>query len=232
MDESHPGRAMTRRKSLAVRDQAVSEFSGALMRLCDATAALGAALVDAEGETVDYAGRLEPFEIRVAAAEWRLVLQCVNEGDFLKGVASVLFRGRHKSFAIYGIADGYALVVQLAKNSLIPSARAVAEAARNLATEAGLTLASNSEFRLERWHRVEVKFDGDRRRPTDLWHEGRWLPLEVLGRYADDDRGLHCVGFRARIRDGSEMTLIREPLNAWYIDELPNSAAAPIVAGS
>jgi hypothetical protein len=62
---------MKRQGTLAVRDQAVSEFSGTLMRLCDATAAFGAALVDAEGETVDYAGSLSPFEIRVAAAEWR-----------------------------------------------------------------------------------------------------------------------------------------------------------------
>ncbi len=63
---------MKRRKTLVARDQAVSAFSGALMRLCDAIAAHGAALVDAEGETVDYAGSLSPFEIRVAAAEWRL----------------------------------------------------------------------------------------------------------------------------------------------------------------
>lgn len=213
---------MKRHKSLAVRDQAVSEFSGTLMRLCDATAAIGAALVDAEGETVDYAGRLEPFEIRVAAAEWRLILQHVTQGNFLKGVTSVLFRGRNKSFAIYAIADGYALVLQLARSSFMPSARAIAEAARCLAAEAGLTIAPSSEFSLERWYRVEVRFDTDRWRPTDLWHEGRWLPLEVLGRYAEADRGLHCIGYRTRILDGSEMTLIREPLNAWYIDVLPN----------
>jgi len=212
---------MKRQGTLAVRDQAVSEFSGTLMRLCDATAAFGAALVDAEGETVDYAGSLSPFEIRVAAAEWRLVLQSANEGSTHGAVTSLVFRGRDKSFAVYAVADGYALVVQLAKYSLLPSIRAVAEAIRSLAAEAGLSLEDSAEFRLERWRRVDVKFDSDRRRPTDLWHAGRWLPLEIFGRYHDTQHGGHCRGYRARLTDGSELTLVREPLNRWYVDELP-----------
>ena len=56
------------------RDQLASPFSAILQRLCESCGAQAAALVDAEGETVDYAGRVAPFDARVAAAEWRLVL--------------------------------------------------------------------------------------------------------------------------------------------------------------
>lgn len=216
---------MKRRKTLAVRDQAVSEFSGALMRLCDASSALGAALVDAEGETVDYAGCLEPFEIRVVAAEWRLVLQCANEGSKSAGtVSSLFFRGRNRSYAVYSIADGYALVLQIPRHNFVPSKRAVAEAVRSLANEAGLDV-DKSEFRAERWHRVDVRLDSKRRRPVDLWHAGEWLPLEVLGRYVEIEVGSRCVGYRAQLRDGTELTLVREPLEMWYADELPQVAS-------
>jgi hypothetical protein len=216
---------MKRRKTLAVRDQAVSEFSGALMRLCDACAALGAALVDAEGETVDYAGCLEPFQIRVAAAEWRLVLQCAqDEASALGSVSSIFFRGAVNSYAVYTIADGYALVLQIASHSFIPSKRAIAEAARALAFEAGLDLA-HSEFRAERWHRVDVRLDPKKRRPSDLWHGGVWLPLEILGRFVEVDSGARCVGYRAQTQKGTELTLVREPMGIWYADELPSDVS-------
>jgi hypothetical protein len=215
---------MRRGKALVTRDQAVSAFSGALMRLCDATSALGAALVDAEGETVDYAGCLEPFEIRVAAAEWRLVLQCANGGNTLGAVSRLLFRGGSKSYAVYGIADGYALVLQIPRRSFMPSIRAVSEAVRLLAMEAGLAVDEGSELFQERWYRVEVRFDSVRRRPTDIWLSGGWLPLEIFGRYSESERGARCVGYRARLADGAELTLVRESLDRWYADELP---AAP-----
>jgi hypothetical protein len=213
---------MRHKKSLSARDQAVSSFSGTLMQLCDDTAAYGAALVDAEGETVDYAGYLDPFEIRVAAAEWRLVFQSACEAKSSLGVVTrLLFRGLHKSYAVYAISDGYALVIQTAHRSLLPSSRAVAEAVRALALEAGLGLDDNSEFRHERWHRVEVRFERDRRRPTDVWHRGAWVPIEVLGRYAEAPRSRRLTGYRALLPDGSELTLVREPMGAWYADDLP-----------
>ena len=65
---------MSLRRSLVARDQEVTPFSSTLMRFCEGTAALGAALVNGLGETVDYAGSVEPFDIKVAAAEWQLVL--------------------------------------------------------------------------------------------------------------------------------------------------------------
>jgi hypothetical protein len=69
---------MKRRRRGAVRDQSDSAFSAILGQLCDDCGALAAALVDGEGETVDYAGLLSPYEIKVAAAEWRIVLAVVR----------------------------------------------------------------------------------------------------------------------------------------------------------
>ena len=63
------------------RDQTASAFSAILQRLCEACGAQAAALVDAGGETVDYAGRVPPFDARVAAAEWRLVLSLIESAN-------------------------------------------------------------------------------------------------------------------------------------------------------
>ncbi len=57
------------------RDQETTSFTDILRRLLRATSgARAAALVDFEGETVDYAGVLDPFELRIAAAHWQIVL--------------------------------------------------------------------------------------------------------------------------------------------------------------
>ncbi|MGC4067508.1 MAG: hypothetical protein QM784_23260 [Polyangiaceae bacterium] len=162
----------------------------------------------------------------MAAAEWRLVLHCANGGTALGAVNRLLFRGRTKSYAVFGIADGYALVIQSPRRSFIPSTRAVSEAVRLLATEAGLVLDDGSELSQERWYRVEVRFDAVRRRPTDIWLSGGWLPLEIFGRYSESERGARCVGYRARLADGAELTLVRESLDRWYADELPAAPAS------
>ena len=65
---------MTFRYVFGRRDQTPSSFAPTLGRLCSSAGVVGAALVDADGEAVDYAGRVSPFDIRVAAAEWRIIL--------------------------------------------------------------------------------------------------------------------------------------------------------------
>lgn len=209
------------RRSLAIRDQAVSAFSGALMRLCDATCSRGAALVDGEGETVDYAGCLEPYEIRVVAAEMRLALAVFLEQRTLSGSTSeIVLRGKKRSFAIFGMSDGYALVVECPKTSFKLSFRAVTEALRALSTEAGL-LDTYLGMGRERWSRVEVRWDASKRRPISIWLSGGWKAVEVLGRFAEPEPGNRTVGYRARTTEGSELTLVREPMGVWYVDELP-----------
>lgn len=213
------------RRSIAVRDQAVSAFSGALMRLCDATASRGAALVDSEGETVDYAGCLDPYEIKIVAAEWRLVLSVLEEQGQDSGPGSEIhYRGTKRSFAVIGLSDGYALVIELPRTSLYLSPRALAEAIRALSLEAGLSHQwTAARYGDERWTRVDVRWDGAKKRPTAIWLAGGWRAVEVLGRFAAGEPGKRTVGYRARLSGGTELTLIKEPIGVWYADDLPNA---------
>ena len=89
-DRSHGGRPDRRsfesrnerpqRRGLVERDQHASRFSAILLRLCEATFALAAALVDSGGETVDYAGkhRSVPGQDRRRGMADRACASCMN----------------------------------------------------------------------------------------------------------------------------------------------------------
>lgn len=128
---------MSRPKRSSPRDQEETPFSSILMQLCARTGALCAALVDREGETVDYAGRGDPFDIRILAAEWRLVLQHAGEAGFSAPELEMVVRARKKSFLVQALPEGYALVMQLARRSTGISERALSLAKRRLCEEAG-----------------------------------------------------------------------------------------------
>jgi hypothetical protein len=216
-----------RRRSPAGRDQPASEFSGILMRLCDATGARGAALVDAEGETVDYAGSLGPFDIKVAAAEWRLVLRFITDSAVpaWRETRQLVVRARRASFAAVQLSDGYAVVLCLARHCFAVSWRALAEAERELCAESGL-VPLPVLGRSERWTRVEVRTHaGDSKRPEALWYSSTWAPVSILGRYRAADLARGEIGYRARLTSGAELTLVREPLGYWYADDAPSTTS-------
>jgi hypothetical protein len=210
-----------RRRTVA-RDQALSGFSEALQRLCDSASALSATFVDPEGEAVDYAGVVDPFETRVAAAEWGLIIRTLRSTPSLTwaDTAELSFRGRRRSFVVVTLGQGYALVIELRACRLYVSRRALAEAVRAISDEAGLEVPEIWSPDRERWTRVRIESDRRIRRPTAIWREDRWHALEILGRVARDQLRQCEMGYRVRIDDGSEMTLVREPLNQWYADDL------------
>lgn len=200
------------------RDQAATPFSGTLLRLCDSSSAVGAALVDAEGETVDYAGALDPFTIRVTAAEWRLVFALLTGSRVPEWTRTreLRVRSRHRSFFVTALADGYALVVVGRRRSFRLSPRALVEARRDLTREAGLP---PSPGETEAWERVEVAADA-RRRPGRVWLEGGWQAVEVLGRCVEPPLTPGEVAFRVRLASGAEGTLVRERPGIWYAEGL------------
>ncbi len=212
----------TKRRALAARDQAVSEFSKALENLCLDTGASAAALVDAGGETVDYAGELDPFDIKVAAAEWRLVLARLEQSgvpDWCE-TYELFVRAQKKSYALIGLDAGYALVLQLARHRATLGTRAVSEAVQLISREAGLTVPLRFEAD-ERWRRVAVRAsERDPKRPASIWHDGAWRSVTVLGRTRDPELERHERGYRARLASGAEFFLVREPLGRWYADGL------------
>jgi hypothetical protein len=214
---------MKRRRRGATRDQSDSPFSAILARLCDDSGALAAALVDAEGETVDYAGLLSPYEIKVAAAEWRIVMTVVHEATMpaFRHVTGITVRARGRSFLIEAMPDGYAVALCLPRHDFSVSRRALAQAMRELGQEAGLELP---EARTQlNWARVQVRTPAEsrlHRRPDAIWLKGEWSPITILGRYQARDLSRSELGYLARLASGAEVFLVREPLGVWFIDNV------------
>jgi hypothetical protein len=210
------------RRGLIERDQEASRFSAILMRLCEATGAFAAALVDSDGETVDYAGMIDPFQVKVAAAEWQIALRLVRQSRIPAWAETqfLSFRGGRRSFAAVALAEGYVIVIVLLRHSLTLSWRALCEAVRGISNEAGLAIPAAFRTEKERWTRVEVRTaTGDPRRPEALWRDGTWAVLTILGHYQKSG-AVPEVGYRARLLSGAEITLVREPLGRWYADDI------------
>ena len=215
---------MSRRRTLVERDQSVSSFSASLQRLCESTGALGATLVDQAGEAVDYAGYLDPYHLRVMAAEWRIVLDVARDAKKL-GLADAqefAVRAHKKSFVLVALTEGYALVLELPRFAFSFSRRALTEAVREIELEAGLAPSPVTRAG-ERWSQLDVRTaPGNRLRPAEVWMEGSWKAVTILGRYADAGAGRkgRFVGYRARLATGHEFALIREPLGVWFAGDL------------
>ena len=160
------------------REQQESAFSlilsGLVARMAGARAA---ALVDREGETVDYAGGLDPFAMRVAAAHWRIVLDETKAGRSLHDARWIALRAARASYLVHELPEGYALVVELARAAGFDWRRAVASCAHALGHEAGWTRQGDP------WFHVEVASDA-RHRPESLRTPSGERPIEILGALA------------------------------------------------
>jgi hypothetical protein len=199
------------------RDQATSTFTRILERLLAATpGARGVALVDFEGETVDYAGCVDPFELKVTAAHWQIALSELAEAPQVGPVRQVVVRARAHGYFIRRLEENYAVVLILhPRASFAVSDRAMAEAIAGLSREAGWTVPRDTS----RWSWVEVETErrGRVRRPRRLKVGGTWQPVDVMGAVvglAPRERG-----FRVRLPSGHEMMLVRERLGRWFADE-------------
>jgi hypothetical protein len=209
------------RKSFAARDQALSGFAAPLGRLCDALPATAAALVDGDGETVDYAGSSDPFDVRVAAAEAQLLFKTLTESGFgsWRDATELVVRGSKASFSAVRMEHGYLLVIQLPYRSFRLSHRALCEAIRELSIEAELTVPAR--YQTEEWLRVDVQDEQDAgHRPSAVWLSQCWTPVEVVGRYFGEELVPREVAYRIRLATGEEATVVRERLGKWYSDRL------------
>jgi hypothetical protein len=201
------------------RDQEPSRFTLILQRLVEATpGARAGVLVDAWGETVDYAGELDPFDLKVTAAHWQILFrQFGAEGDLerLSGVRQLIVHSRFLSYLVRQVHPGYTLVVVLhPQAAFATSDRALREADVSLCAEAGWPAPAVRN----RWFGVEVETDAaDRMRPLRMRVAAEWHAIEVMGTMV----GLHPHerGFRVRLPTGAEMLLVRERLGRWFADE-------------
>lgn len=210
---------MGRRRRFS-RDQAQTPFCAILERFCASAAMVAAALVDQDGETVDYAGALDPFDVRIFAAEWRIVLELSTAAR--PGCSEVFIRAAKSSYVIVSLSEGYALVARLLRHSFTISPRAVAQCVRELCEESGLDLPRPARPGAERWTAVRVNtLPDDRHRPFALWTGDRWSRVEILGRFAGDDLAPGEQAYRVRTFSGMDLTLVRERLGHWFADDMP-----------
>jgi hypothetical protein len=199
------------RGGAAERDQAESAFAVILSDLVQRIpGARAAALVDTDGETVDYATRSAPFEIKLAAAHWRIVLR---ELQGLYGDACALsVRAATRSYVVRSLPQGYALALVLSCGaSTAASGRALPVCLHRLSEEACWDAP-----RPLAWHPVQIQTD-PRGRPVATTTGDHPVPLEIMGTVAG---GLSRFerGWRVRLGEG-EATLIREPSGHYYMDE-------------
>jgi hypothetical protein len=209
-------RRRARAHPVVSRDQEESTFGAILARLVAAVAgAHAAALVDAEGETVDYAGSLDPFELKVAAAHWQIALAEIATQAELPRTRQLTIRARRRSYVVRCLEEGYTIVLVLhPRAGFAASERALQEAHARLCSEAGFS----EPPRAGRWFGVEVEPEpNDRARPARLHLANGWAPVEVMGSLV----GLRPRerGFRVRLPNGAEMMLVRERLGRWFADE-------------
>lgn len=244
-----PGRTQPRRRndSTQIRrakqqrdQQEEGPLTQILHALLDATPlSLGAALVDSLGETVDYSGAIDPFDVKVAAAHLQIILTELRAIEPLSGMVEFRIHARRRAYLLRALDPEYSLLLVLHRHAAFAvSPRALDEAAAHLAAEAGLDHKPDKRL----WYRVAVETTGARRpvrlRPfgthvperrvvakkTDDFFKApppvdpaSWRDVEVIGAIA----GLATRerGYRVRLSTGAEMNLVRERHGIWFVDE-------------
>ncbi|WP_394834192.1 hypothetical protein LVJ94_47580 [Pendulispora rubella] len=200
------------------RDQEKSPFSIILEELIERIhGAYAAALVDQEGESVDYAGSIPPFDIKIAAASWRITLAHLEAVRGIGKAGFISIRTTSQTISLYALPDGYALVVLMRPRvGLAGTARAFSACAYALANEAGWQLTSE----IAPWFPVTVDCD-TRNRPIRIVYGGLAEPVEVLGILSGTQSRLtrRERGFRIRLASGPEITVVREATGHWYAEE-------------
>ena len=175
---------------------------------------IAAVLVDEEGETVDYAGRLPPYDVKLAAAHFQIVLRELCNAAQGRTARSVLVRTERYGYVAHRLFGGYVVVLVCTPEAVSGiSARALRQVEVELSHEAGWPLDGDEP---QIWTRVLVRV-GPNGVPIELWpRRGVGEPVAVQGRVIG--LGAFERGFRVSTASGCELTLVREPSGAWYAD--------------
>lgn len=211
----------------ARRDQGTSEFTAILERLVEDTpSARAAALFDFEGETVDYAGHMDPYELRVIAAHFQILLAELRDVSRLPAPRQLRIRARAAAYVVRVLDEHYSLLVVTHRRAAFAvSERVLRDAEARIGLEAGLEAAPGTS----RWARVDVQFDRARAAPVLVRPalvagrdaEAAWYGVDVLGAVVGLPRREH--GFRIRLDSGVEANLIaergRRGARIWFVDE-------------
>ena len=126
---SESTRSRRARPVVPPRDQDASTFTVILERLlASISSCRGAVLVDADGETVDYAGILEPFDLKIAAAHWQIVIAELETLEHFGESRQITVRAKNRGYIVRRLPEGYGLVLVLhARAAFAASERAIEE---------------------------------------------------------------------------------------------------------
>ena len=196
---------------LAIRDANESAFAAILEQLLRGLpGAYAAAFVDEEGECVEYAGAVDPFHIKVAAAHFRVLLEQLAGTRALGAPRWFIVRGSRESSLAIRAAEQYALVVLFSRGGgFAKTPRALAAALRQFAEEGAMPHEG------ERWYPARFMID-TRGRPAAWLGDLETERLEIVGTIMGLARGER--GYRLRLGGGAEVTAIREVSRVWYTD--------------
>ncbi len=201
------------------REEYETGFTIILRRHVAATpGSIGAALVDELGEAVDYAGEtIDPFDLKIAAAHWRLVLADIERGKLAEvggATRGLLVLTEKRGFVLTALPEGYARLSILQANAALGHAdRSLDGTLRALHREAGWAFPPGAF----RWHPIEVEIDA-RARPTRIRVRHQWTEVVPIGRIA---QGLQPgeVGWRVDVAAAEcETTLVLGRDDRWYAD--------------
>lgn len=178
--------------------------------------ALCAVFVDGEGETVDLASRVDPFDARIAAAEMSIVLHGLRQSREKLDEGRVLelrIEGNKRSILVRHVSKGYDLVVLLGAAAVSAHAAELAVgAASSLAREAGLTLPPATPLLRAvelRPSRIGILV------PASFEENGvRHRIAAILG-HRDDGDGV--VRFLVRLEDGEELVVLHDRTAATWV---------------
>ncbi len=226
---SAPGGAIdgpaARKRAARARDQDASPFHVILDELLTLQPFVrGAAIFDYEGETVDYAGDVDPYELRVAAATFQLVINDLRGSPLSSATHEIALTTTRAGYVLRILDESYTLLIlprRLATFAVSP--RLLREVEARILHEAGLPMKTPPT-----WFHVHTEV-GARGRPERVRRPlgaHPWVPLEVLGTVM----GLapNEAGFRVRLASGAEVTLVRENARLWFMDEnLDGKAVSP-----
>lgn len=213
--------------------QLKSAFGFILEQLCSPTAgALAAALVDADGETVDHAiattgawsptgrRRFGAFDLRLTAAHWQLVARDAAAASAVGGTLHEL----RVATLTYGylmelLPNGYVLlVVTLPERLQQLSSRAVRRCVVDLCQEAGWPNPRPEE---PVWQLVKVRFTATAM-PSHVFWQNTWLPVQgVPGSLGSG--GLDRT-YALQLGLGRPLRLACEPSGACYLEAPPKPA--------
>lgn len=168
--------------------------------------------IDQEGEAVDAVGWADEFDIKVAGAHLRIMMDLARfscGGETL----DLIICATRLSYRVRVVAEGYVLVLLFARDLAFHASPRVLEAGLHaLCNEAGFSLPTKQS-----WFAAEVlTHDAPPHKPRRARGKGDWLDLQVLGALVG--AGNQERGYRVRLSNGHEVTLLREPLGRWWSD--------------